>query len=206
MGDVEIDPFNPAHVLYITGQGIWSSDDVTAADTGAPTHWTFDDDGLEETVVLDLASPPAGAPLLSGVGDIAGFRHDDLDVSPPGGFFGNPIFGNTTSLDFAELAPNIVARVGTPRGGQSGAYSTDGGTTWTPFATAPAGSKGSGSIAVSADGTTFVWAPQGATPCLLARQRHHVDRMRGALPRARRWPPTGSIPRSSTQATGMGCT
>ena len=61
MGDVEIDPFNPSHALYITGQGIWSSDDVTAADTGAPTHWRFDNDGLEETVPLDLVSPPSGA-------------------------------------------------------------------------------------------------------------------------------------------------
>ena len=78
---------------------------MTAADVGAATHWKFDDDGLEETVALDLASPPAGASLLSGVGDIAGFRHDDLDVSPPDGMYGNPVFGNTQSLDFAELAP-----------------------------------------------------------------------------------------------------
>ena len=166
MGDVEIDPFDPGRALYITGQGIWSSDDVTAADTGAATHWIFADDGLEETVVLDLASPPAGALLLSGVGDIAGFRHDDLDVSPPAGMFSNPVFGNTTSLDFAELAPAIVVRVGTSSssGGKCGAYSADGGTTWTPFAKAPAGSTCSGSIAVSADGKTFVWAPKGGTP------------------------------------------
>jgi len=162
MGDVEIDPFDPAHVLYVTGQGIWSSNDVTAADSGGATHWRFDDDGLEETVPLDLASPPAGAPLLSGVGDIAGFRHVDLGVSPPDGMFGDPIFGNTTSLDFAEAAPAIVARVGTSSasGGARGAYSTDGGATWTPFASAPAGSTGSGSIAVCADGSTFVWSPQ----------------------------------------------
>ena len=164
MGDVEIDPFNPARALYITGGGIWSSDDITAADTSAPTHWTFEDDGLEETVVQDLISPPVGAPLLSAVGDIGGFRHDNLDVSPPGGFFANPIFGTGSNLDFAELAPNIVVRVGS--GGQAGAYSTDGGTTWAPFAKTPAvptGTtfRGSGSIAVSADGTTFLWAPQG---------------------------------------------
>ena len=167
MGDVEIDPFNPARALYITGGGIWSSNDVTAADTGTPTHWTFEDDGLEETVVQDLISPPAGAPLLSAVGDIGGFRHDDLDVSPPGGFFSNPVFGTGSSLDFAQGAPNIVVRVGS--GGQAGAYSTDGGTTWAPFAKAPAAAtgttfKGSGSIAVSADGKTFLWAAQGATP------------------------------------------
>ena len=41
LGDVEIDPFNPAHVFYISGQGIWSSDDVTAADIGVPTNWTL---------------------------------------------------------------------------------------------------------------------------------------------------------------------
>jgi hypothetical protein len=172
MGDVEIDPFNPGRALYITGQGLWSSDDVTAADTGAATNWSFADDGLEETVALDLASPPAGAPLLSGVGDIAGFRHDDLAVSPTNGMFSNPIFGNTTSLDFAESAPDIVARVGTnsSSGGARGAYSTNGGTTWTPFATAPAGSTGSGSIAVSADGKTFLWAPAKGTPSISTLQ------------------------------------
>ena len=166
MGDVEIDPFNPGRALFITGQGIWSSNDVTAADTGAPTHWKFDDDGLEETVVLDLASPPAGAPLLSAVGDIAGFRHDDLDVSPPDGMYGNPVFGNTNSLDFAELVPAIVVRVGTnsTAGGARGAYSTDGGKTWIPFAAAFATSSQSGSIAVSADGVTFLWAPSRGTP------------------------------------------
>ena len=166
MGDVEIDPFNPARALFITGQGIWSSNDVTAADNGTATHWKFDNDGLEETVALDLVSPPAGAPLLSAVGDIAGFRHDDLDASPPAGMFDNPVFGNTTSLDFAEAAPAIVVRVGTSssESGARGAYSIDGGTTWTPFAGAPASSTGQGSIAVSADGATFLWAPRGSTP------------------------------------------
>ena len=166
MGDVEIDPFNPGRALYITGQGIWASNDVNVPDIGPPSHWSFAGNGLEETVALDLASPPVGALLLSGVGDIAGFRHDDLDVSPPAGMFSNPVFGNTTSLDFAELVPNLVARVGTSssKGGPCGAYSLDGGTTWIPFAGAPSGSTGSGSIAVSADGKRFVWAPKGATP------------------------------------------
>jgi hypothetical protein len=172
MGNVEIDPFNPSRALFITGQGLWSSDDVTAADSGAATNWTFADAGLEETVALDLASPPSGAPLLSGVGDIGGFKHDDLDVSPAAGMFANPIFGNTASFDFAESAPLIVARVGTNSGstGVPGAFSTDGGTTWTRFAGSPAktgtGSTApsSGSIAVSADGNTFVWAPKSGTP------------------------------------------
>ncbi len=170
MGDVEIDPFDSAHALFITGQGLWASDDLTAADAGGAPSWTFADDGLEETVVLDLASPPTGAPLLSGVGDIGGFQHTDLDVSPTSGMSANPIFGNTTSLDFAESAPLIVARVGTASSSpkQTGAYSTNGGATWTPFANLPTATgsttPNSGSIAVAADGGTFVWVPKSGTP------------------------------------------
>jgi hypothetical protein len=83
--------------------------------------------------------------------------------------FDNPIFGNTNSIDFAESAANIVARVGTNSGSssQNGAYSTNGGTSWAPFPKSPQVTSSSGtvtyasagSIAVSADGMTFVWVP-----------------------------------------------
>jgi hypothetical protein len=43
-----------------------------------------------------------------------------------------------------------------------GAVSTDGGTTWTQFGSEPAHSNGSGSLAVSADGSVMLWAPQDA--------------------------------------------
>lgn len=181
MGDIEVDPFDPDHALHVTGQGVWRSDDVTAADAGGATHWAFSARGLEETVVLDLISPPSGAHLLSGVGDIAGFRHDDLKASPAGGMFSNPVFGNTTSLDFAESDPAIVVRVGTNWSGARGAWSEDGGETWAPFAAEPAGSAGSGSIAVSADGSRFFWAASGATPC--------VSTDRGAT-----WTPSAGLP------------
>jgi len=162
MGDIEIDPFHPNRALYITGQGIWSSDDVDSADSDAATHWSFSNEGLEQTVALDLVSPPEGAHLISGLGDLGGFRHDDFDSSPPAGMFSQPIFGNTTALDFAEGNPSLVVRVGTISGSTTarrGAISNDGGSTWTPFATEPAGSTGAGSIALSADGNTIVWSP-----------------------------------------------
>jgi hypothetical protein len=163
MGDIEIDPFNPSRVLYVTGQGVWWSDDATAADVGQPTHWAFHDEGLEETVALGLVSPHEGAPLLTAVGDIAGFRHDDFSISPPNGMFDNPRFGNTTSLDFAQAAPDVVVRSGT-HDARRGALSRDGGSSWTPFATEPAGSTGEGPVALSADGTRIVWDPRGAGP------------------------------------------
>lgn len=167
IGALALDPFHPGHALYGTGATIWATDDLTNADTGAATHWTVGAAGLEETAVITLVSPPAGAHLLSGLGDIGGFRHDDLTVSPRRGMYTNPTFTNTDGLAFAENSPNIVVRVGRGGPGVPGAYSTDNGQTWTPFATGPAGGfggrggGGGGSIAVSADGSTFVWSHGG---------------------------------------------
>jgi hypothetical protein len=112
MGDIAIDPFDTGHVMYVTGQGVWRSEDAGAADTDKPTHWTFSDRGLEETVVAGLVSPPAGPPLLSVVGDLGGFRHDDVGAASAGGMFHNPVFGSGTGIDVAWSKPEIVARVG----------------------------------------------------------------------------------------------
>jgi hypothetical protein len=162
IGDVEIDPFNPDHVLYVTGATIMASEDVTRVDSGGVSHWFVGAKGLEETVALGLISPPAGAHLLSVVGDIGGFRHDTLSASAASGMFTNPLMSTTTDIDFAELNPAIVARVGWAN--QHGGYSRDGGTTWTFFATdAPGAANGPGWIAVSADGSTFLWSPSQGT-------------------------------------------
>lgn len=162
IGNITIDPFNPAHVLYTTGATIWGTDDATNADSGTdPIHWSPRAQGLEETAVLDLISPPAGANLISAVGDIGGFRHDDLAVTPPRGMFVNPVFTTTTSLAYAELNPSVVVRVGSAGTNvRRGAISADGGTTWKPFATEPRGSQGAGTISIAADGSVIVWTPQ----------------------------------------------
>jgi hypothetical protein len=162
MGDIKINPFNPDQVLFTTGYGIWGSVDATQADRGRPTHWVFWNSGLEETVPLALISPPEGAHLLSGVGDVDGFRHDDLEISPPAGSYVGSRFGNTEALAFASKRPQFIVRTGTSRtrGLSRGAYSEDGGRNWTAFAAEPPRSAGAGSIAVAADGTTIVWTPR----------------------------------------------
>jgi photosystem II stability/assembly factor-like uncharacterized protein len=100
---------------------------------------------------------------LSAVGDIGGFRHDDLNVSPPQGQFYTPQLWTNTSIDFAQNNPNLIARVGSPAYSQTlcGGYSTDQGTTWTAFTNAPGCQNGPGTIAIAADGSSFVWAPTG---------------------------------------------
>ena len=163
IGDLEIDPFDADHVLYVTGATIWGTNDMTALDSDQMTHWTVAAEGLEETAVQDLVSLPSGPGLLSALGDLGGLRHDDLTVSPPGGLWTNPVFSTGTSLDFAEAAPAFVARVGYGSAGH-GAYSLDGAMTWTPFAAEPAGPHEAGSVAVSADGGTMVWTPNSNFP------------------------------------------
>jgi BNR/Asp-box repeat len=167
MGDIVINPFDPNQVLFTTGFGIWSCVNATAADSGRPTRWIFLDKGLEETVPLALISPPAGVHLLSGVGDIDGFRHTELAVSPLETFAG-PHYVNTESLAFAWEKPQVIARTGTLRERDPevlAAYSLNDGVTWTAFANAPDNSASAGNIAVSADGKTFVWTPRRSPPC-----------------------------------------
>ncbi len=162
MGVIEINPLNPDQVLFTTGYGIWSCVNATAADSGQATRWVFLDQGLEETVPLTLISPPEGAHLLSGVGDIDGFQHDDLTVSPAETFAG-PHFGNTEDLSFAWEKPQVVARTGTASGHDPevcAAYSLDDGRTWTAFANNPADDPIAGSITISADGAICVWTPR----------------------------------------------
>ncbi len=163
MGHIALDPFDSDHALFVTGYGVWATDRATSADHGAPTPWTFADDGLEETVVDDLVSPPAGAPLVSAICDIGGFRHDDLDVSPRAGAH-QPPYGNNTSIAFAERAPLKLVRAHS--GAARGALSLDGGATWRDFAATPplAAVNGPGSIALSADGRRIVWLPKGSAP------------------------------------------
>lgn len=169
MADVDIDPWNPARATYVTGQGIWLTETLNAQ-AAQPVQWTFENRGLEETAVNDLASPPVGPVLLSAVGDLGGFRHDDITQSPAGGMFQNPIYGNGTSIDFAASKPEVVVRAGSRSYGSEatrGAISRDGGSSWTPFEVEPAG-DGSGNIVVSADGSTVVWAPKNG-PVVLSR-------------------------------------
>ncbi|GLI02659.1 xyloglucanase [Phytohabitans aurantiacus] len=155
---VEIDPFDSNRLLYGTGATIYGTDNLTDWDTGGTVHISVRARGLEEVAVLDLISPPAGAHLLSAVGDVGGFVHQDF--TNPGRMYANPTLSSTTSIDFAELAPAVIARVGNGNAPRFG-VSTDGGTTWTPATTEPAGTSGGGTVAVSADGTRIVWAPAG---------------------------------------------
>ncbi len=161
--DIEIDPSNPDHAMFTTGYGGHETFNLTDTDKGKPTKWEIMGTGIEETVALELLSPPKGTHLISAIGDYAGFVHWDLDKPAPEGNFSNPRFGNTNSVDCAWSNPDVIVRVGRATNDNPGkniGYSLDGGKTWHPTKTQPQSSSSLGYIAVSSDGKTWIWAPQ----------------------------------------------
>ncbi|MFE4054152.1 cellulose binding domain-containing protein [Streptomyces sp. YIM B13518] len=157
---LEIDPFDSDRMMYGTGATVYGTENLTNWDDDTSFTITPMVRGLEETAVNDLISPPSGAPLISALGDVGGFRHTDLTKVPPM-MFTQPNFTSTTSLDFAETDPDTVVRAGNLDSGPHIAFSTDNGAHW--FAgTDPSGVSGGGTVAAAADGSRFVWSPQGA--------------------------------------------
>jgi photosystem II stability/assembly factor-like uncharacterized protein len=161
---MEIDPFNPDRLMYGTGATLYGTNELTNWDSDQTFTIEPMVNGIEETAVLDLAVPPGeNATLFSGLGDIAGFRHTNLNQSPAATF---PGFGTTTSLDFAESTPDTVVRVGNHVGGGTAPtiqFSTDGGASWFD-GTLPAEGVTGGTVAASADAGRFVWAPDNGAP------------------------------------------
>ncbi|MGD0770192.1 MAG: hypothetical protein ABSB42_18575, partial [Tepidisphaeraceae bacterium] len=161
---VAIDPFNSAQIMYGSGGGIFATNNGTSTSTlTAPNSWYFPDNGLEMTGAFSLAGSTGGTPLYSGLGDIGGFGHTTLAFSPEQGSFGG---GTVTSVDYAGSAPNDMIAV-TAAG--EGLYSTNGGTSVTSFASTPPGilnynSWSDGTVALSANDQTMVWAPSNEGP------------------------------------------
>jgi photosystem II stability/assembly factor-like uncharacterized protein len=173
MFDIEIDPANSDHAVFTTGYGGWETHDLSAVDHGQPTHWSILVPGIEETVALQLNSPMEGAHLISAIGDYGGFVHWNLDRPAPEGSSAPPRFGNTTGVASATLRPNIVVRVGVSaehKPGENISYSLDAGRSWKPAPASPTPASRAGSIAVSADGTTWVWTPDREAPSVTRDQ------------------------------------
>ena len=152
---LSMDPFDSSKVMFGTGYGIWATDNFISS---APT-WYFRDQNLEETVPIQIISSPQ-CPLFSAMGDIDGFRHNTLDRSPIDRF--SPYKGTTLAIAYAGKIPSMLVKAF--HSSPFGAYSTNGGNTWTDFGNIPAYAKngGSCSIAISVDGKSIVWCPTGS--------------------------------------------
>lgn len=180
-GDVQVNPHDANEAIFTTGYGLYRTTDLKSAN---PT-WVFYNNGFEQTAALELVSPKEGtAHLISAIGDRDGYRHEDFSVSPKYGRLGQAndfgqkkslSMGTCNDIDIALNDSNVLVRVG------SGAqYSNDGGITWSTFPgeiprngfdEEGAGERGprGGSVALSADGRTAVWAPENHAPLVSVR-------------------------------------
>jgi photosystem II stability/assembly factor-like uncharacterized protein len=146
--DVEIDPFDNNHALYVTGYGLWETHNLQSPQI----KWSFNVKGIEETAIIDLKSPPKGPHLISAVGDISGFTHYNLDNSGENSLH-KPFLGNTRSVDYSNT---IYTR--TTDKAPYGLYSNDKGQNWTGFKTTPPElNYYGGDIRISESGKSLVW-------------------------------------------------
>lgn len=171
-GGIAVDPLNSSKIYVTTGYAVHTTEDITL-----PTvTWNTPMNGLEMLVVNVVKVPTKlnGADLISGVADMAGFRHQDKSVVPTTKFLPSS-HGITTSIDWMQSNPDVIVKVGGDQGSNGlnsdncngCGYSTDNGITWTPF-TIPAaqgwGNYADGNIAIARNATSnaalnLVWFP-----------------------------------------------
>lgn len=148
---IEFDPMDSKKVRSVGGAGILTCEDI---ETAVPV-WKFDVKGIEETALLDAISIPGG-PLVSALGDVEGFVHNDIDAYPVKTH--QPSVGTNRSIAYA--GKNTKKLVRATNEGTHVYYSADQGTTWTGCAT----NKGSGGrVAISADGGTILHCPDNSS-------------------------------------------
>src|SRR5665647_517034 len=68
IADIRIDPFNSERVMLTSGNGLFMTENISAS----KSTWTFQVNGFEETVPLDMISIPNG-PTITVIGDYNGF-------------------------------------------------------------------------------------------------------------------------------------
>lgn len=146
-GTVVFDPFNGQTAWVTSGNGIFKSTNVGAAQ---PT-WTFNVNGLEETAVNGIASVPGG-PLITAIGDYDGFRHYNTWVY---GARLQPYMGTVTGLAIAGSNPSVLARVG-----NQVQVSLNGGVNW--FNGGSINGAG-GQVALSANGGVLLHSPANSS-------------------------------------------
>ena len=166
IGDLNIDPFNSDRMMYGTGATIYGATNLTNWDKGGTITVKSMAVGIEEASVQDLISPPSGANLYSALGDISGFRHDNLTL-PPAAMYSIPYAGTYNSIDYAELNPSFMVRVGCgdPSANpptKSAAFTYDGGSSWFAGNNDISGLTGGGTVAAAANASVVVWAPKDA--------------------------------------------
>ncbi|MDR0290465.1 MAG: xyloglucanase [Treponema sp.] len=165
---IAIDPFNSDRMMYGTGATLYGSNNLTEWDRNRRIRIEVMAEGIEECAILDLVCPTAGAQLLSGMGDIGGFVHNNLNRAP--NMIVNPKIDGVNSIDYAAARPSYIVRIGGDGQGDTAmskmGISSDSGRTWKPAETFISGAQSgwAGIVAVSADARVIIWSPGNLPP------------------------------------------
>lgn len=151
-----IDPNNTNKVMVVSGNGIFSCDNIWDE---TPEFYFFAK-GIEETVPYELVSIPGGE-LVTVVADYDGFTQDDAAK------YGNvhsSTGGSMTGLAVAATNTDVWVKCGSDESSTCFFYTEDRGANWTRVKKSPIEGQSAygGSVAVSADGQTFYWAPENS--------------------------------------------
>ena len=117
MSDVKINPFNPDELWFNSGTGVFQTETLTQK------VCSFHDqsEGIEETVHLNIYSPPSGeVKLIDILGDLGGFAFTNLDKPCENSFAdkeGNR-YVTCINADYSDINPECV--IVTPRGNWTG--------------------------------------------------------------------------------------
>lgn len=115
--DLKINPFDPGELWFNTGTGVFCTGNFTEDRVVFSDH----SDGIEETVHLNVYSPPAGeVQLIDILGDLGGFAFRDVDKACDNSFAdgdGNRYI-TCINADYSDRDPNYG--VITPRGNWTG--------------------------------------------------------------------------------------
>lgn len=153
-GCLSMDQFDSGKIKVTSGNGIFACDNIWA---DAPAFY-FDSKGIEETVPSELITVPNGT-IVTSVYDYDGFINTNaFEYGKIHGSKG----GSMTDIAVAFGNPDIMVKSGTLNDKSVFLYTTDGGSKWETAKKSPVDNAKEGSVAVSADGSRFFWAPNGA--------------------------------------------
>ncbi|MEP6784452.1 MAG: hypothetical protein ABI898_01790 [Sphingomonadales bacterium] len=160
--EMQFDPSANNKLYFAEGVGVWYTNPPLPPQWFTGFDWISQSKGIEQLVSNRLVAPAAGGTPLYFAWDRPVFQIQNPEVFPSThGPNREKSILMGWSGDYALDDPRFVVGLMNWWGAEQSGYSTDGGTTWTKFATAPteivAGKIG-GSMAVSTK-DNIVWVP-----------------------------------------------
>jgi len=164
VGGTVFDQLVPNELWVSDGVGVWNTTNLPTQsfESNTPVVWNDQSSGIEQLDANEIIVPPGGDPVLASW-DRAFFTISNSNAYPS--TYG-PVDGQFAagwSVDYASSDPSFLVGIADWWGNEESGYSTNGGQTWTAFATDPPGAGKSyigGTIAASSP-TNIIWAPAG---------------------------------------------